>query len=259
MVRIVTELANPIRGEHREDAVIVLTGDCGFPGQDLLAAFEKLGIFHAFGARVTENVRKAAASPTDGNFGELRKEKQAWRLADFGLIYGTWSVFRRLVFRQPLCRDGQMPLSPDRAETPIVTNIRSDTVAEDMPEEVRRLTDPAETPALCHGRGAAEPVFRSLRDFGFEETPLRRFAPDNALCYMMLAAFPLFEAFREDILSPVIPAESHAGTVRREFADIAAKIVSHANQIKLRFASAVFRRLNLSKIWDACKSPPRLC
>ena len=40
--------------------------------------------------------------------------------------------------------------------------------------------------------------------------------------------------------------------------DIAAKIVSHAGQIKIKFNSAVFDRLNLQKLWEACHSPPFL-
>jgi len=243
VVKILTELVNLVRGEYREDAVIVLTGDSGFFDQKNFEAFEKMGIFYAFGGRVTEDVRKVVTSLAEDAFGEFEKGKQKWRFADFGFIYGTWKIFRRLIFCQPVYEDDQMLLPFDRAETVIITNIRSDTVGDDMPEEVIRLADPAEIIALYHTRGSAELVFRSLKDFGFEKTPFRRFPPNAALYYMMLVAFFLFEAFKEDALAPVIPLGSYAGTVRRKFIDIAAKIVSHAGRITLKLTSAVFQRL----------------
>jgi len=151
-------------------------------------------------------------------------------------------------------------LSFDRADTLLVTNIPSATVTEGMPEELIRLTDPAAIVAHCRSRGSAEPVFRSLKDFGSEEMPFRRFAPNTALYYMMLTAFFLFGCFKEDVLAPVIPLESYAGTVRRKFIDIAAKIVSRAGQITLKFTSAVFQRLQLNKIWEAChRAAPLIC
>jgi hypothetical protein len=258
VVKTVTQLVSLIRKEYCEDAVIVLTGDCGFFDQKNFAEFEKLGIFYIFGARITDAVRKVVTSLTKDNFGELKKEKQTWRFAESGFIYGTWDIFRRFIFCQPEYKDGQMLLPFDRAETLIVTNIRYDTVTDDMPEEMIRLTDTAEIVALYHSRGAAELVFRSLKDFGFEEMPFKRFVPNAALYYMMLIAFFLFEAFKADVLAPVIPLESYAGTVRRKFVDIAAKIVCHAGQITLKFTSAVFRRLRLNKIWAACHSAPPL-
>jgi hypothetical protein len=260
VIRIVTQIANLIRREYREDAVIVLTGDCGFFDQRNLAGFEKLGIFYICGAPFAAPVKKTVKSLPEDSFGELKKEKQTWRFAEFGFKYGVWEIFRRLVFCRPLYEDGQMMLSFDRADTLIVTNIPSGTAAADLPEELRRFADPAEIIALYHSRGSAELVFRSLKDFGFEEMPFRRFAPNTALYYMMLTAFFLFECFKEDVLSPVIPLESFACTVRRKFFDIAAKIVSHAGQTALKFTSAVFRRLHLNKIWEAChRAVPLIC
>jgi len=72
---------------------------------------------------------------------------------------------------------------------------------------------------------------------------------------MLVIAF-FFEVFKNDILHPMIPLQSYVGTVRRIFVDIAAKFVSHDRQIIMKFNSAVFDRLNLKKLWDACHSPP---
>ncbi len=152
-----------------------------------------------------------------------------------------------------------MQLTFERADTLIVTNLRSDTVTEDMPEELRKLTDAAEIVSLYHMRGASEPVFRALKDFGTERMPFRRFPPNAAFYYMMLISFFLFEAFKKDVLHSVIPVQAYAGTVRRKLIDIAGKIVSHGGKTTLKFTSAVFRRLHLKKIWNACHSPPLIC
>jgi hypothetical protein len=256
--KTVAHLVNLIREEYREDAVIVLTCDCGFFDQKNFTAFEKLGIFYISAARMTENVKETVSSFTEENFRQLKKEEQVWQYADFGFSYGSWDVFRRFIFCQPLYENRQMLLTFERADTLPVTNLRSGTVTEDMPEEVRRLTDASEIVGMYHRRGASELVFRALKDFGTERMPFKRFAPNAAFYYMMLIAFFLFETFKQDVLSPVIPVQSYACTVRRKFIDIAGKIVSHSGRTALKFTAAVFRRLKLKKIWDACHSPPSL-
>lgn len=258
VVKTVTHLVNLVRREYRGDAVIILTCGGGFFDQKNFTESEKLGIYYISGARMTEDVKKSVSSLPEENFRLLKKEEQTWQFADFGFSYGTWDIFRRFIFCQPLYRNGQMLPTFERADTLLATNLRSDTVTEDMPEEIRRLTDASEIVSLYHMRGASELVFRALKDFGTEEMPFKRFPPNAAFYYMMLTAFFLFETFKHDVLSPVIPLQSYAGTVRRQFVDIAGKIVSHSGRVILKFTAAVFRRLKLKKIWDACHSPPPL-
>ncbi len=61
-----------------------------------------------------------------------------------------------------------------------------------------------------HGRGAGELVNRSLKDFGTEHLPFKRFESNAAFYYIMLVAFNLFEAFKEDVSSEAIPITSYA-------------------------------------------------
>jgi hypothetical protein len=258
VIKTVARLVNLIRSQYSEDAVIVLTCDCGFFDQKNFKEFEKLGIYYAAAARITEDVRKTVSSVPEENFSELKKEKQTWRYAEFVFSYGTRDVFRRFIFCQPLYENDQMLITFERADTLLVTNLPSGRVTEDMPEEIRRLAGAAEIIGLYHMRGASELVFRALKDFGTERMPFKRFPPNAAFYYMMLIAFFLFETFKEDVLSPVIPLQSYACTVRRKFIDIAGKIVSHSGKITLNFTAAVFRRLQLKKIWDACHIPPPL-
>ncbi|MBC8179513.1 IS1380 family transposase [candidate division KSB1 bacterium] len=258
VVKTITHLVNLIRKRYRKDAIIVLHCDSGFFDQKNLEAFEKLGIFYICGARITDDIKKVVQAQTEGYFQQLKNKKQTWRFFEFGFKYGTWKEFRRFIFCQPLYKDQQMLLSFARAETLLVTNIRSDTVLPEMPKELHKLLNPKNLISKYHSRGANELVHRSLKDFGFEQLPFKRFTPNAALYYTMLVSFFLFETFKEDVLAPVIPIESYACSVRRKFLDIAAKVVSHSHEITLKFTSFAFQTLKLSALWNACHTAPCL-
>ncbi|MBM4275241.1 MAG: hypothetical protein FJ134_12380 [Deltaproteobacteria bacterium] len=107
-----------------------------------------------------------------------------------------------------------------------------------------------------HGRGADELVHRGLKDFGFEELPFLRFAPNAALYYTMLVAFFLFECFKEDVCKEVIPLGAYAATLRRRLIDVAAKIVRHAGKIILKVAAAAMEQLQFAALWVRSGAPP---
>jgi hypothetical protein len=111
--------------------------------------------------------------------------------------------------------------------------------------------------ASYHRRGADELVHRGLKDFGFEELPFLRFAPNAALYYTMLVAFFLFECFKEDVCGEVIPVEAYATTVRRRLIDVAAKIVRHAGKTILKVAAAAMEQLQFAALWARSSTPPQ--
>lgn len=256
VVKTVRHLTNSVRRGYRPDVTVVLTCDSGFFDQKNFDESEELGIYYISGARLTKDIRKEIGMRSRESFGQMKKEDQTWEYAEFGYKYDTWDKFRRFVYCRPLYENSQMLLNFERAETVLVTNIHSDTVTKDMPAPVRDLADPECLISAYQNRGANELIHRGPKDFGFEQMPFRRFPPNAALYYMILIAFFLFETFKEDVLHPVIPLQSYAVTVRRIFIDIAAKIISHAGQVIVRFGAAVFERLRLEKLWEACGSPP---
>lgn len=258
VVKTISHLVMLIRKHYRKDVLIVLHCDTGFFDQKNLKAFEDLGIFYICGARITDDIKQVVKAQSEDNYHQLKNEKQIWRFFEFGFKYGTWKEFRRFIFCQPLYEDGQMLLEHVRADTLLVTNIRSDTVVQAMPKELQDLLNPKGIIRKYHSRGANELVHRSLKDFGFEQMPFKRFTPNAAVYYTMLVAFFLFETFKEDVLDPVIPIQSYATTVRRNFLDMAAKVVCHSHEIILKFTSYAFQALNLRDIWKACHSPPCL-
>jgi hypothetical protein len=108
-----------------------------------------------------------------------------------------------------------------------------------------------------HGRGEDELVHRSFKDFGFEELPFKRFAPNTAVYYAMVTAFFLLETFKQDVSSPVIPISSFPTTLRRKIVDVAAKIVSHSGRLVLKITADVMTRLHFKELWLRCLSVPR--
>ena len=73
----------------------------------------------------------------------------------------------------------------------------------------------------------------------------------------MVLAFFLFETFKEDVCSTVIPITAYATTVRRKLIDIAAKIVKKAGKIILKVTSATWNSLKFNVLWEKSGSPPQ--
>jgi hypothetical protein len=95
-----------------------------------------------------------------------------------------------------------------------------------------------------------------LKDFGHEQLPFKRFAPNAAWYYMMLVGHFLLESFKEDVSAPVLSVGSYASTVRRRLIDIAGKIVSHSGETILKVSKACFDSLRLPELFDRCQTAP---
>ncbi len=257
-IRTVRHLTSVIRSEYRSDAVIVLTCDTAFFDQKNFGESEKPGFFCICGAPLTKDIRKKTGDLPGEAFGLLKKKDQTWEFPESEYKCDTWAKSRRSVYCRPRYENGQMILNSERKESLLVTNASSGTVTDETPDSVRDPVRPEGLVPAYHRRGNHGLISRGLKDSGFEEMPFKRFPPNTALYYMMLIAFFLFETFKEDVLHPVIPLQSYAVTVRRVFFDTAAKAVSRAGQITVKFCTAVFGRLNLNKIREVCSSPPCL-
>lgn len=119
------------------------------------------------------------------------------------------------------------------------------------------MTRPEAVIRSYHERGADELVHRAFKDFGFEELPFKRFAPNAAFYYAMLTAFFLFEAFKVDVSAPVIPETAFPTTLRRRLVDVAAKVVSHAGQLVIKLTAAAMESLHFKELWERSLSVQR--
>jgi hypothetical protein len=100
-------------------------------------------------------------------------------------------------------------------------------------------------------------VHRSFKDFGFEELPFTRYAPNRALYHIMLIGFFLFEAFKEDVSSPTVPISAFPTTLRRKVVDVAAKILRHAGRSILKVATFTLEALRFKELWIRALQPPK--
>ncbi len=105
-------------------------------------------------------------------------------------------------------------------------------------------------------RGSDELANRSLKDFGHEQLPFKRFTPNAAWYYTMLVGHFLLESFKEDVSAPVLSIGSYASTVRRRLIDIAGKIVFHSGETILKVSKAYLENLRLLELFKRCHTAP---
>ena len=146
----------------------------------------------------------------------------------------------------------------ERHENVILTNIGvKDKVLQHLtPEEKEQWLKPEFVIASHHARGADELPHRALKDFGTESFPFLRFFPNAAFYYIMLIAFFVFEAFKRDVLTGVLPATCYASRVRRLLFDTAAKIVSKSRKLILKIFEATLKRLEFLRLWELALQDP---
>ncbi len=153
-----------------------------------------------------------------------------------------------------------MVLDFARPETVLYTNLGLGGIVDQQLRDggASAWLEPPRIIESSHDRGADELVHRAFKDFGFEQLPFTRFAPNAALYYTMLTGFLLFEAFKYDVCQPVVAVTAYATTVRRQLLDVAGKIVRSGGRVVLKVTAAAWTRLDLAQLWRRSGTPPRL-
>lgn len=258
-LKMVTHIVKFIRKHYGEEVPIIIRVDAGFFDQELFKAFEKLKIGYICGGRIYEELQTLAEKAETGQWRQYRNHRQVWDYLELGDRRGTWKAFRRAFLCRPVAEGRQRLLDYVRPLSIFYTNLgMGQTIDQYLAAVGRKHYLEAEgIIAGYHGRGADELVHRGLKDFGFEELPFLRFAPNAALYYTMVVAFFLFECFKEDVCRDVIPVEAYATTLRRRLIDVAAKIVRHGGKIILKVAAAAMEQLQFAALWARSNAPPR--
>lgn len=259
--KMILHIVAKIRTGYRGDVPIVLLMDSGFFDQKLFDLCERLKIGFVCGGRLSQEVKNYVAAAAGSGFAEYRKDAQVWDYLEFGHHPASWDRYRRAVFCRPRYEDRQALLEFARPDTVIYSNLG-------MGQWIDGLLKAADHGdwlsvegliGLYHGRGRDELVFRSLKDFGFEALPFKRFTPNAALYYLMLLAFFLGEAYQQDVLSDVVGPQAYPTTLRRRAVDFAAKIVRTGGKTLLKVTEAVWESLSISTLWAKCGRPPDIC
>lgn len=257
---VLHQVAN-IRTGYRGDVPILLVMDGGFFDQKLFRLFESLEIAYICGGRLTDGVKNYVKTVQGSCFSRYENRRQVWDYLEFGDHPASWDRYRRAVFCRPRYEDRQALLDFARPDTLMYTNLGMGGCIDDRLKAAGKEAwlGIEDVIGLYHGRGRDELVFRSLKDFGFEALPFKRFTPNAALYQVMLLAFFLFEAYKEDVLDGVIPVSAYPTTVRRRTVDFAAKVVRTGGRTILKVTRAVWDRLNLTLLWDRSGCPPKIC
>ena len=172
---------------------------------------------------------------------------------------GSWTESRRAIYCRPWYEGIQQLLDFARPDTVLYTNLGMGQKIDKFLTAVGQgeVVTAEKIIECAHGRGRDELVHRALKNFGHEELPFKRFAPNAAYYYTMALAFFIFETFKEDVCSEVAPVTAYATTIRRTIIDIAAKIVKTSGKIILKVTSATWNTLKLDVLWERSGSPPR--
>jgi hypothetical protein len=258
VINMVKKLVDYIRKNYRKDVTIVVKLDSAFFDEANFALFDELGIGFIATGKMYKGVKEAVRCAPDESWGCYDNTRQAWSFSEFGYRPDSWGKFYRAIYTRPVYDDKQMLLDFARPDNVIITNIGVNTDALIHCDAQRRKYWMKATTIIRshHMRGADELPHRGLKDFGFEQLPFKRFAPNCAFFYCMIIAFFLFECFKRDVLREVIPISSYANTVRRKLVDFAAKIVKTSKQIILKIPRSVMSSLKIESLWNLCQNPP---
>jgi hypothetical protein len=258
-LKMVEHIVRFIRKHCGGEVSIILRLDAGFFDQELFQGFEKLKIGYICGGRVYAELQTLAEQAETGQWQHYRNQQQVWDYLELGDRRGTRKMFRRAFLCRPVAEGRQRLLDYARPLSILYTNLgMGQAIDQRLAAAGRRhYLEPAGIIASYHSRGADELVHRGLKDFGFEELPFLRFAPNAALYYTMVVAFVLFECFKEDVCREVIPVGAYATTLRRRLIDVAAKVVRHAGKIILKVAASAMEQLQFAALWAKSSAPPQ--
>ena len=256
--KMVLHAVNRIRKHYRADVPIVIRLDSGFFDQKLFECFEQLKIGYICGGKLYEDIKDYMRRVDLRHWDRYDNGRALWEYVEMGDRRKSWDRFRRAIFCRHVCEAGQLLLNFARPDTILYTNIgRGEAIDEGLVRCGRHdLLHAKGIIETYHGRGGDELVHRALKDFGFEQLPFKRFAQNAAFYYTMLTAFFLYEAFKEDVCSPVVQIGAYATTVRRKILDVAAKIVRHSGKVILKVTEATWNNLKLAELWQKSGAPP---
>jgi hypothetical protein len=257
--KMVRHIVGLIWKHYREDVPIVIRMDSGFFDQDLFKVFESLNIGYICGGKLYEDIGIYVYDIDRSFWGCYENKNQVWDYVEFGDRRGSWKRFRRAIFCHPLYKDNQMLFKFARPDTVIYTNLG---MGEEIDERLckagmEKMLTAHRIIETHHGRGGDELVHRALKDFGSEQLPFKRFHQNAAFYYTMLIAFFLYEAFKEDVCTPIVSISSYATTLRRKILDVAGKIVSHAGKITLKVTMSTWENIAFNQLWIKSENPIR--
>lgn len=257
-VRMIRRVVSTIREACGQTVFIVVRLDSGFFDEKILQTLDALNVAFIVSGKMYQSIKEYVAARDREDWGIYQNGTQRWEYTEFGWRCDSWTQLYRTFYTRPVYEEGQGLLEFARPDNVILTNlgVRPQLLEHCGEGQRSRWLNPETIIACHHERGADELPHRGLKDFGFEQLPFKRFYANCAFYYCMVIAFFLFETFKEDVLSEVIPVTSYATTVRRKIVDIAAKIVKTGHGIVLKVTRGVMETFAFTKLWGLSNAAP---
>lgn len=246
-----------IRRELGKTIPIIVRIDSGFFDQTLLNWMDDNDVGYVLAGKAFTDLKAYVEALDDGLFEQFKNDTSVWEYIQFGDRRGNWDRGRRVVFTRPLCEDNQYTLFHP-ASSFWYTNLGMGTPVDTWLKQTDQsdLLSPEGIIELAHGRGKEELTHRHLKEFGWEQLPFQRFESNMGFYFVMVVAFNLFEAFKQDIGLDVFPHGAYPTTIRRRWLDVAGKVVTHSGQSILKIVRGAYDNLKFSLLWKRVNAPP---
>ena len=249
-----------IREHYSWEVPIIVRLDSGFLDEHTSQVLEELSVGFIATGKITDPIKKRIAEIGPRQWKEYDNGRQRWAYAGFRYRCESWEKGQdyRALYTRPKYEGQQELLEFARPDNIIFTNLEPGTMAWEMLDESQRAQWLEEETIIesHHQRGADELPHRGLKDFGGEQLPFKRFAPNRAYYYLMVISFFLFETFKEDGLEGILPVNAYPTTIRRRLVDLAAKVVCMGHEIILKVGQAAMTRLQLDLLFKRCCQAP---
>jgi len=257
--KMIRHIVEKIRTKYREDIPIIIKMDSGFFDQKVFKECEELGIGYVVSGKLYDDIKEYVKVMDGTEWKQYHNKEQKWDYVELMDKRGNWTKTRRAIYCRPWYENSQILFEFARPDTILYTNLGMGETIDKLLANVGRydMVKSEKVIECAHGRGRDELVHRALVDFGHEELPFKRFIPNMAYYYTMVLAFFLFESFKEDVCSALIPVTAYATTVRRKIIDIAAKIVKKSGKLILKVTLATWNSLKFNVLWEKSGSPPK--
>lgn len=255
VVQIVNGLVRLIRRHYDKNVAIGIVADTGFYDQSLFDLCDRLNIAFVVGGKIYKDITEYIAEIPRRQLQEYQKVRNTWEYCEFGDRRGSWNQFRRAIYAKPVTDEhGQGVFEFARPETIIYTNLGTNQNVTIAFSNALGSSEAALHPELVintyHLRARDELINRSFKEFGTEHVPFKRFASNAAYYYLMVIGLFLFETFKQDMDSPVIPVTWYPTTFRRRCLDIAGKIVKTGRRTVLKITVTAQDNLLFSELWE---------
>jgi Transposase DDE domain group 1 len=259
----VRDIVALIRKRYAAGVPIILLADSGFFDQKAFDYFEQvLKILYVVTGKMYPKTKEYVKGVDAKQYKTYEQNGGLWRYFEFGNMLDSWKSFRRCIFTSLETEEsGQLVLEFAKTDSIFYTNMGMDEQLREQLIEAggEKYLKAQGIISLAHRRGANELVHRSIKELATkEQLPFKRMGMNRAYYYLLVITHFLFEAYKRDVTGEVLPITSYPNTFRRQLIDFAVKIVSHSGRVIMKVATAVYKKLNIEKIWERCMSPPKI-